>query len=264
MKKLIFLTLLLLAIIMLTGCPDDPVRPDPCDGKSPFKADFTIYEQMGFHNMKFEADTVVRYNVVHFVANGEYDSYRWTVGTQLEEYTTKSFALSFDGVFSNIPVRLIATKRADSLCFPNDRTIDTVIKYVTSVIPADLERSYLPFVGTWRGSTDKDPLDTFDVELGYIVSRDNNGDLDRTFHFINNLNKGCQGVFHQVDGRKFAEVVLSTGYRTGRIASTTGVFGCNAPNGHFIMSKDHTEIIIEYKTIKNEIGEYVFKGRRVK
>lgn len=267
MKKLFFLTMLLLAIIILTGCPDDPVRPkpDPCDGKMPFKADFTIYEQPGWEDTLFVADTVISGNTVHFVANGNYDTYRWTVGTQKEEYFTKSFTISFNEEYSNIDVRLIATKKPDTLCFPDDRTIDTIIKQVTSLAVRWQKNPNWALRGFWRGSTDKDPLDTFTVEIGYMMSYDWNGKFYSDFEYINNLNNGCDAIWKFPDGREYPLIDLIGCYRSAVIdGRNLFINGCNGPYGYVTLNKNHSEITIEYDQRKNKIGHYIFKGRKVK
>jgi hypothetical protein len=258
--------MLLLAIIMLTGCPnEDPVKPDLCDGKLPFKADFTIYEQPGWLDTMFVADTVLRGNTVHFIANGDYDTYRWTVGTQELEYYTKSFMLKFQEEYSDVDVRLIATKKVDSLCFPNDRTIDTVIKQVTSIAGRWVENPNWALRGFWRGCTDKDPLDTFTVEIGYKMSYDNNGKFYADFKYINNLNNGCVALWQFPDGREYPLIDLIGCYRAAVIDGRNFFNnGCNDPYGYVTLKKDHSEITIEYDQRKNIKGHYIFKGKKVK
>lgn len=266
MKKLFFFTFLL-AIIMLTGCPDDPVKPkpDPCEGKLPYKADFTIYEQPSWLDTMFVADTVLVGNTVYFVANGDYDSYRWTVGTQELEYFTKSFTVKFKEEYSQVEIRLIATKEADTLCFPNDRTIDTVIKHITSIAVRWQENPNWALRGFWRGCTDKDPLDTFTVEIGYMMSYDLNGKFYADFNYINNLNNGCDAIWKFSDGREFPLVDLIGCYRAAVIdGRNLFINGCNGPYGYVTLNKNHSEITIEYEQFQNIKGHYIFKGRKVK
>lgn len=258
--KLANIYILIFIALILTCCiTENPVNPDPCAGKKPFKADFTIFEAV--EDSLFIADTVLYGNAIKFMANSDYDTYKWTVGDQKLEYFTKSFALKFNEPYPEIVVRLIATKKPDTLCFPNDDGIDTVMKKIT-ILKYEGESA---LVGEWIGSTDKNPLDSFIVSIFYKNVYNNNGEYFGSFYFINNLNKGCNSIWRYEDGRESPQIRYSPGYRTARFhARGFKDNGCNSPYGYIKLSWNHTEITIEYDQLYNFIGHYVFKGRRIK
>lgn len=143
MKKLFFLTLLL-AIILLTGCPDDPVgpKPDPCEGKKPVSAEFDIMESNYWGQDKYysKSDTILYANIGNFIAKEENATYQWRIGNDDREFSSSKVSLRFLEITGNIPVKLIVNKAPDTICFPGDDGIDTITKilYVKKFTESDM------------------------------------------------------------------------------------------------------------------------------
>jgi hypothetical protein len=96
---------------------------------------------------------------IHALTNNAI-SYKWIVG--LDTITTQDYQFYFSTNFENqtVPITLIIQSEIDSLCFPNDNGIDTVVRYIH--VHETCDRAW---IGTWRGAYEDSPLDTFDIHI---------------------------------------------------------------------------------------------------
>ncbi|MDD2983311.1 MAG: hypothetical protein PHQ74_07980 [Crocinitomicaceae bacterium] len=93
-----------------------------------------------------------------------YDSLRWIVGNHPDQFTTKEFSLSFNAQFAgmSIPITLIAKRSPNTICYPNDDGIDTLVRYLY-VKPFDSAHIY---AGKFLGYNVEDGAsDLFEIEL---------------------------------------------------------------------------------------------------
>jgi len=179
--------LIMVALFSASSCKkcQDPANPDcenydPCYGKTPFEADFTIEEvirvgtggALGQTDTSYVSDTIVsRSNgdvKARFTANGDYDTYHWQIGSDPTVYTTKSFTQFFPNPV-NVWVTLIATRTPNTSCFPNDDGIDTIRKRLVAVP----ESQSLVFGNYWGNSTQK-PDSNYAITFEICPSNNNN------------------------------------------------------------------------------------------
>lgn len=176
MKKFVGCLLLLSALV--SSCKK--VQPEMtaqnnCDCAKEVSADFKMGEMFG--DQFIELDTIavpITYNdgnpanftyqntvYVYFSANiKNAQSYEWQVGNNTISQTTKDFGLYFGDTIGTIPVRLIVHAKPNTICFPNDDGIDTIVKYLTirNVEPD-------PLAGLYYGYNTNDPTHFFTVKI---------------------------------------------------------------------------------------------------
>ncbi len=256
MKKYFLINICFASILFISSCSHTSGPVNPCDGKLPFKLDFTIYEQLQWLKVKYEADTVLNGNSIHFEANGNYSSYRWTVGEYPDDIYTKDFIMEFprQSVYYTFPVRLIATKTADTMCFPGGKTIDTITKHIT--IYPYYNGSAL--IGKYRGKTSEDPLDTFDIEISCDSIFDSSGHIQSIKYLIYNFNNGCiipspfSGIY---------DIETAPGYKhLYFIKGPDSYANCDWMMGYAHLSDNHREIIINYYKDFDTTKVYMFNG----
>lgn len=173
--------LLLSAVSLLLVSADCNKNPDfnPCEGKEPFAADFTIEEKVG--DTSFVTDKALAPGYVFFKAQGDYDSVRWIIGGPQNTSTKLQHVLYFENPEGSINVTFIGYRKPDTQCFPNDNGIDTVQKTFT-VIRRDQNAD---IVGNFFGYNESNPADTFTVSVIYYD--------DVWGYFVKNLPKNCPG-----------------------------------------------------------------------
>lgn len=187
---------MLILMVLLTSCPDeDPVKPDPCEGKKPVTAEFEIMESKysDINDFMSRSDTILMKNIGNFIAKEENSNYSWRIGDDDREFTTSKVSLRFLEVLGKIPVRLIVKKTPDTLCFPNDDGIDTITKtlFVKKYTESDM-------IGNYWGVNLDAPRDSFLVSIGWYHS----WSADNDYYFINNLPNGCNdtmNIYKQID-----------------------------------------------------------------
>ncbi len=254
MKNLFFLTLLL-AIIMLTGCPDDPVKPGPCEGKKPVSAEFHIYEQPGYipDDWEFYDTDTLNTTAILFVAAGHAEEYEWHIGSEIL-YGKSVFRRNFPrGV--NIPITLIARGVPDTACFPFDNGIDTLIRYLYVAREMD---NYEPcnfefdlFSGDYKGFNTDNPADTFIITIDACYPHHFGFKIFRLI----NLPKGCDIIFNP-------DPSTLGGYRQWRFVTLSGYYDCLTPRGIArIYGKNNDSIRIEYHIQQAPGWEYFNKER---
>lgn len=249
MKHLFFLTLLI-AIIILTGCPDDPVRPDPCDGKMPVTANFKITQKV-YNNIAdsvdyIETEIVLTSNIILFKGQGNYYHYEWQLLGDTTTYFGRNQSFLFKEPWGKLTMRLIVKGYSDTTCFPNDDGIDTIFKDLFVIDKGDAA-----IIGSYKGSHENNPTDSFTIDIKYEGG--NKG------MFIYNINRGCflpdsNAVTHLVNVDYCNHLAFFDG--DGLYG-----FGCESPKGTAILQKDGKTIIIEYESGKpKERIKYKFKG----
>ena len=123
--------ILFLLFLILASCKDDPSSPqyNPCEGKHPVSADFDMYEKGNTHSFqKSDNDTIFSGNNIIIEAKYDCDYYEWNLSGDTTNYYKKNVNIGFDiNENRTISVRLITKSKIDSVCFPNDDGIDTVL-----------------------------------------------------------------------------------------------------------------------------------------
>jgi hypothetical protein len=209
--------------LLLNTCRDK--EPDPCKDLKPFEADFTINEVVD--DTLFVTDTALINNYVVFKAAEDYDSYEWTVGTDERTFRSKSFPLRFEHPTGPLQVRLIAKRKPNVACFPNDNGIDTLTKTLTIV-----KEEQTAIVGIYRGSLLSNPTDVFEVRI-------ERHPLYPWYINIYNINQGCNQM-QQVEER--------FGY-TGLSFENPGFQNnCNFYYGYAALLPNRKDIEIRYVT----------------
>jgi hypothetical protein len=255
--KNLFILVLLLALIILTGCQEksNPVKPDPCEGKIPVSAEFHIYEQPGYIPDEWElydTDTLNTTSIL-FVAIGHADEYEWYIGSEI--LNGKSvFRQNFPrGV--KIPIMMIARGVPDTACFPYDDGIDTLMRilYVNRIM-----ENYVPcifefdlFSGDYTGYNLDNPKDTFTITIDACYPHR----LDIKIFRLINLIPNCEIIFNP-------GVVSYNGYRRWLFGISSGYYECLTPRGIAkIYGRNNDSIRIEYKIQQAPGWEYFHKER---
>jgi hypothetical protein len=175
-----FFATLCIILFIISCCKDDALpAPDPCKGKTSFKADFTIEEKVG--DTSFVTDKALAPGYIFFKAKGNYDSVRWYVGGIQNTSTNPNHVLYFQNPEGPVDVTFIGYKKPYTQCFPNDKATDTVRKTVI-ILPRDQTAA---IVGRFHGYNESNPADTFSVTISYY---------DNVWgYYVKNLPKGCPG-----------------------------------------------------------------------
>jgi hypothetical protein len=147
-------------------CPNyvAPTPVDPCASRHEVSADFEIYQNGNYPSDEDWALTPgdvlpSRMLKLHALTNNA-TSYKWLVG--LDTISAQDYEFYFPTSFENetVAITLIIQSEIDSLCFPNDNGLDTVVKYIH--VHETCDRAW---IGTWRGAYEDSPLDTFDIHV---------------------------------------------------------------------------------------------------
>ena len=247
--KNLFILVLLLALIILTGCPDAPVRPDPCDGKMPVTADFKITQKVFNFNIDsvdyIETEVLLTSKTVMFEGQNNYYHYEWQLLGDSTIYFGKKQFFWFDVPWGKLTMRLIVKGYSDTTCFPNDDRIDTMYKdlYVKDKRNAEV-------IGSYKGCHEDNPTDSFTVDIKYPDDRE---------IIIYNINRGCftpdsNAVKYVVHFSYCNHLIFFDGQ--GGYG-----FGCESPKGSAILQKDGKTIIIDYESGEpKERKKYKFTG----
>jgi hypothetical protein len=257
MKKII-LVLYFGIILLFTGCPDKgPVKIDPCAGLHPVKADFDIYEQLSYDSL-FISDTALKGNVVWFIAKGNYQNYKWKIGTDDSLFIGDTICLRFNEPYNKITVTLFVSSPPDTTCFPGDDGKDTLTKYLT-IMPWDK----CALIGDYKGFNLDNPSDTFIVNIRYQDIFDNGNKVGHMY-YVNNINKGCTEPFSD-HGTSNNYLI---GYKHIQIrggANHTG--GCMAPWGYANLDNLQEYITIDYRSDIDQSGlkyqNHIYIGKKI-
>ncbi len=235
MKYIFFISLIALSF-MLTSCPDeDPVKLDPCEGKMPVTAEFTIKQAVSdFTNdtIKWvETDSVVQVNSVVFEAVGNYESYEWQLGDDPKIKTGKKIFYRFEEPYGKLKMRLIVKNKPDTLCFPNDDGVDTVNKSFHVI-----NFNQIAIIGDYLGYDTANPKETYIVKIRYEEERERG-------LIIYNVDKG--GYYPaDWDGPNMNYSISN--YLVIFDADGNLNFDCKNPIGSAELQKDWKTVIIDY------------------
>ncbi|MDX1904123.1 MAG: hypothetical protein SFU27_08190 [Thermonemataceae bacterium] len=176
MKNILGIIIGLLFLLSITQCKKEV---DLCANQKPFEADFDIKEVVG--DSSFVTDTTLAQQFVIFEAKEDYDTYEWKIGLDERTFTTKDVQLFFPEPTLLLNIRLIATKKP-SACFPNDKTVDTIVKTL-KVVP--FEQSKL--IGEYQGADIDNPNEPYTVKI-FAGDLRNDGYID---YVLDNWVRGC-------------------------------------------------------------------------
>lgn len=166
---------LLLVVLSCSRCKEecnDPTNPDcpnyvpptpvdPCAGSSEVSAGFIVEAIVDIAPIQWrQVDGVYNTQQIRVTAQQEGLNYKWIIGsdTIYDQQYTFYFPQGSEG--QSYPIKLIVSGTIDSVCFPNDNGMDTIVKYLPVV-----DSCYNPIIGAYRIAWDSAPLDSFDVEL---------------------------------------------------------------------------------------------------
>jgi hypothetical protein len=151
-------------------CPNyvPPVPADPCAGKGPVTARYVIESRMnGEDGYDYRESPGIlcniygtQSNVVRLRATNESYNNTWLVGADVVSASSYSFNFPAEYCGQSVPITLIATGPIDSICFPNDNGIDTVMFDLPIIHYFDN-----PIYGRFRIAWDSAPQDSFDVKI---------------------------------------------------------------------------------------------------
>ena len=250
MKYLKFLFSFCILILVLHSCGKDEVE-NPCCGKKPVTANFTITETRGFPLWlieKFEpydTDTLMFGDAV-FTATERAANYTWLIGTEVLH--DKVVQRSGFPLGQTVPITLIVEKTPNlSGCFPDDDGRDTVTRYLYKA-ESNCESV---IQGEYFGALESNPQDTFTVFIDncppYI---DVPGELSGSL-VISNLKRDCAFKAH--------DFVIS--YKQITFWGPL----CDNPVGQIKVSDanyDDITIKFNYLTGDDKDKEFIFKGTK--
>ncbi len=229
--------IILLCIIFLNGCPgEEPVKPDPCEGKHPVTADFHIYEvsQLALPDRweLYDTDTVAAWDVV-FKALEENAEYEWHLGSEI--IYEKQFHRTKFPLRTNIPVTLIVRKEPDTECFPDDDGIDTLTRsFYTLGYTDEGCKDINLFSGNFSGYNIDNPSDTFVVTIDACYLPD--GEQFRTLRLMN-LTPDCDIYDWTSVFGAYKEIYINNYYE----------YDCLTPEGIMLISgKNNDTLTIKY------------------
>lgn len=275
MKIVLYFALLLIGLVVLEGCVE---QPDICHGVSRTAADFTINEVLNSLSdldngvLNYDTDTITnRKKLVRFSVNDlSVDSAIWTIGT--EKYNAKRLTLDFSEKYYTqklFPIRLTVYKKANTTCFNDDIGVDSKTRLLTVLEPCDSKLK-----GKYIGYNENNPNNTFTVSINSCEDPNN---------YPTDFN---EGLFEIVDSRIINIPVGDTlySYRTVDYGYKATTFYNNMyylDNKVFVFNYKrekvgvrgemwligNNEIKIQYFLTKNINGElvenkYTFKGTR--
>lgn len=224
--------ILLAGMLQASKCKKDPIPapPDPCEGTTPFKADFMMLEEVA--DTAFQVfDSAIINRFITFKAIGDYDSVKWEIGNSQNVFKKSTVSLYFNVLENRIPVTFTGYNSKGSNCFPATPTVQTVTKYLT-IVPETSAAA----IGKFHGYNTDNPADTFTV----ILQR------SPYFLHIKNLPKGCEG-YNASQGHTFyyLGVEAAQGF-IGFVSKGTTAWKCGPFEARGYLSSRDT-LIINYK-----------------
>jgi hypothetical protein len=239
------------------SCEKEKEKVDPCKDVKPFKASFTMSEEVSDSFFKIQDHKILYYSAVKFEADETYDSYEWKLGGDPRVWTSRSFQVRFANLDPFVEVRLIAKKKANA-CFPNDRIIDTITDYF-SVTPIRDAKIW----GKYSGYFMKTPTEKDTFELRQFFSTQPNDPFPSNSRFIN-IPKGCNVI--PVNGF-YANLSGGYGYAYFKFNDPSNyVCKCGGPKAFGILNSDSIKIKFSYSPDINNstfILSDIFIGKRV-
>jgi hypothetical protein len=183
MKNNFFLILSIFVALISSCSKDEPDCTDftnplcanynPCHDQEATSADFQtacVVLSDKYETITSQEDTFYLASSIVFKALQEDAlSYKWKIGDDDRIFTKQEFSLVFNpsdsvSLFNRpVPIQLIVTRTPNTACFPTDDGIDTLTKYIYFV--SKHKRGHKKFLGTWIGSQEDKPDDTYEIEI---------------------------------------------------------------------------------------------------
>jgi hypothetical protein len=228
-----------MVFVLALGCkkekPTVPNGVDPCD-ESNFTTNFTIGYRLGA-----SAQLAKKYHINDYAFSGSmlkfevendcFDEYEFLIGS--DTYNQDCVLVYFDeyDTVKNLPIRLI-TKKHNVLC-ENYAGSDTVYRYLTTVFKCDW-----PIAGTYRGVTNINPLDSFDLTIYRSLA---NPASCEQWWIMNYHNSGCDAPWN----------ISNYSYTQGKFPGMPSI--CNAMgNGRFVFNPVTQDLQLFY--VQSNIG----------
>ena len=263
MKKITLPSILFLLVIGFYSCKDDCMdrtnpdcsNYDPCWNHTPAKADFGIYEKVGWYES--ETDTILQKNGVVFKPKSTQDKVTWILGA--ETLTQEElFRINFPNGW--IEVTMIAEVDSSD-CLARQELKDTLTKrfYVLKYRSDSNILRQIPWWGTWEGYNTDAPDELFTISWGFI-----NQYQRASFDFVG-LPKGLkkQRPFYSISSSECSGIYVYTGYRSILI-NDDGIhqdWGGFALNG--LCKREGKNVTIEYR-YNNTPYQTWMKGEKLK
>jgi hypothetical protein len=87
-------------------------------------------------------------------------SYEWQIGNNLGTQNTREFGIYFNDTTGTIPIMLVVHSKPNTICFPDDDGIDTVVRYLT------VHSRPVPYLtGTYVGHNTDAPGQSFTITI---------------------------------------------------------------------------------------------------
>jgi len=274
MKKL-FLFLIPLTVIMLCNsckeecddatnpeCPNyvEPVVVDPCAGSHEVSAEFTIEQKVGISPNAYFIETTgascrlssdAGTSDIRLYGRQDGLNYKWIIGA--DTIYEREYIFQFGNEFAGgiYPIKLIVSGEIDSLCFPNDNGMDTVIKYLPVVDFMDN-----PILGTYKIAWDSAPQDSFDVKISSHIRQIVYYDVfAHNFSNLGSIEDSCHADI-QANTYKYIGLKSNTG---GNCRQVRGTFWLNQDNSF----EAQYEIDIDASWGTSNYQPFHAKGRRI-
>jgi hypothetical protein len=272
MIRTVIVIILFLVLLVAFGCQKEkPALIDPCELSKPVKADFWIGVKLNadpcgpsnYEIFEINYDTLGSGASLYFTAEvGCYDELEWIIGSDPTHRFGEQIFVNFspqDVIGQTISIALIAKKRPNKLCNPDDDGVDTIIKNIF------FDPSPKTYYGKFLGyNLDENPTDTFTVWIkGYTQNQ-----LPRHADIVG-LPKGSnnyQGVDYPIfeyNSNQNRINFCNTRTVDGGLWDHPEVF-CPHTRGHIIYSINFDTITINYHyaadvTLPNEGSNRIFK-----
>lgn len=273
--KLLKISVFLFAVFLFITCKQENLTPDPCFNAEPFKASLKIAEIQG--DSLIETDTVLINSTVSFSASTpvtSFSTYKFHIGT-MDTITEKNeirlfFGERYVSPGDLIKVKVIATGKPNTNCFPNDKSTDTIEKSFRIIHWKDA-----PIIGKYAGyfGSDIEKKDKQVVEVKYNAP-------DNLYTFgrfeLYNINKGCNLTLTTQDpSNPYPYAVFTGGLNGARFmvfiagGETGGNFwnNCSAPGAVLrLQGRDTLNVKFSYSKSLNEAGTRIqdsFNGIRI-
>lgn len=189
---------ILFLLIVIASCKKDIGYPpcydvnnpacenyDPCYAISPVKADFNAFMRYSIFSQERFSDSVVFY-AASIEATESGANYTWIVDNNDTLYNSplvygfgSSMQMSINDTGLH-QVKLIVQKQPNSICYPNDDGIDSIIKQLFFKIPRS---AYI--CDYYKGVLSSNPTDSFTIRIAYD---DPNLIISQEYTYVYNLN----------------------------------------------------------------------------
>jgi hypothetical protein len=272
MNRLFFFFGCIILIISCSKCKDpectDSTNPDcpnyvevvedPCAGSSEVSANFYFEMRSSLSGLQPEVwvtDTIClagQNSTVRVRVLQENPTFiKWIVGATEYSSTEVQFTVSEDFIDQELPVTLIVHAPVDSICFPEDNGMDTITKYFKV-----REKCYADVFGTYRGSLQTAPLDSFDLRIAPYGCIDNISGMVYLVNFDQQQDSCSYFDIYQWSNRIFE-------FHTNNSA-------CSSARGKAELSSDLSQISIRYQILSPDnplqpsLWPYLnFAGRKI-